>query len=669
MSLPTYEAVFQPNREINATRIKDQLYIFTGTYPIYYKGDGELYMFPEYRPGFNELVSLGDNTLMGEFEDYYYSRDFKDISNSNLSDNINTFRVKDFDLRPVIPYLRKEENDEDPQISIKTSFEIPNNPDFQQTFQRFLPTNYEGEFQNLSEMSSQGVTGKIYYIKDLQNFYQRLSSSNQLVIPNVANGFQKYYQVDVEIFYRAVFGTEESFIKLDNADVTFDVISNINPNLTQNYTFPLIESEEIDLPQPFTNFSNFTSAPIVVNIENIPSGLRDIRVVFKIIEKGYVRIPQEVGVGIPALVVRFLEREIRRVNLQFDEINITEFKLSSFPTEENPTRGFFLRDIWTANKVKEHFGRLLVYGTTRRGDTLYISSNTQLNYFPFNYITSFSNDLGESLNSIVPYMNVLIAQTDSYTWGIKGKNPQDFLDTQAEVVNPERYEAFSINSAIGSIAPNAVKPIRNRLYFLSQEGLMELTSLFATDDRYNVRFIDRNIENLIKTDKKATAIQFDDQFWINFPSTGETFRYYIDKEAWVKDTFNFDVFRGIYKFYNKNGVLHFITEPMSIDGENFAIYEGVVDESIVTDFNQPIVTQFLTSKLNQEYPFHHKKYKELKLDFSIQNEYLPTFEPVEKFSEDYTKIGNLYSVTFEVDELKKHGAYRLSFDFGLKEIE
>lgn len=683
MSELNYTAVFQPEREVGATRIKDQLYIFTGTYPIYYKGDGEFYMFPEHRPGFNELVSLGDNTLMGEFEDYYYSRDFKPLPDNNIAEvdleatppkTGTSFRVKDFDLRPVIPYLRKEEDDEDPQISLKTSLEFPiSNPvtEFDREFKGFLPDEnnafggYAGEFQTLAEMTANATTNLVYYVRDAQNFYRRLSNPdrNELIVPNAIRGFGRYYQLDIEVFYRPVFSTEESYVRLDSGDITFDVISNMDPTI-EEFTFPLIDSQEIDLPEPVNKFEDDTT-PVVIKIENIPPGLRDIRVVFKIIEKGYFRIAQDVGVGIPALVARFIEREVRRFNFQIDEINITESKFSSFPTEDNPTRGFLLRDIWTANKVKEHFGRLLVYGTKGRGDTLYISSNTQLNYFPSNYITSFGNDLGESLNSIVPYMNVLIAQTDSYTWGIKGKNPQDFLDTQAEVVNPERYEAFSINSAIGSVAANAVKPVRNRLYFLSQEGLMELTSLFATDDRYNVRFIDRNIENLIKIDKNATAIQFDDQFWINFPSTGETFRYYIDKEAWVKDTFNFDVFRGIYKFYNKNGVLHFITQPMSINGENLAIYEGVVDESIVSDFGKPITTQFLTSKLNQEYPFHHKKYKELKLDFSIQNQYLPTFEPIKPITEHFTKTNDLYSLTFESDKIKKNGSYRASFDFDI----
>ncbi len=672
MSLPTFEAVFQTTREINATRIKDQLYIFTGTYPIFYKGDGELYMFPEHRPSFNELVQLGDNTLMGEFENYYFSREFKELPKTTRASDFFTFRVKDFDVKPTIPYERKEENEVDPQLEILTAFELPNNPSYSNDFERFLPSDYDGQFDSIANMNDFGTENKIYYITQVENFYRRGNGSpgtEQLIFPSISLGFQNYFQIDVDVFYRATLGTERDFIKLNSSDVSFDVISN---KATSQTTFNLVAGSRT-LPENNQTFKgiglNIPPFNTKVDIENIPAGLRDVRIVFKIIQKGYSFEPRNPDVGDFRPIAAFIESDVRNISIQLDELTITAEKFSNFPTEDNPTRGFFLRDAWTANKVKEHFGRLLIYGTVNRPETLYISTNEQLNYFPYQYITSFDNDLAEGINSITPYMNILVVQTDSYTWGMKGKNPKDFLDDIAEVTNPERYEVFSINTAVGNVAPRAVRPVKNRLYFLSQEGLMELTSLFATDDRYNVRFLDRNIENLIKQDKKATAIQFDDQFWINFPSTGETFRYYIEKEAWVRDTFDFNVFNGIYRYYNKNGVLHFITQPMSLDGQNFAIYEGVVDESIVTDFNQPITTQFLTSKLNQEFPFHHKKYKELKLDFSIQNEFLPTFEPVEKFAELYTETNNVYSLTFEVDELKKHGAYRISFDFGLKEPE
>ena len=314
--------------------------------------------------------------------------------------------------------------------------------------------------------------------------------------------------------------------------------------------------------------------------------------------------------------------------IEIPEITFTVDKVSDYPTEEFPDRGNFkLEAPWSCNQVTEHYGQLLAWGSEKMPSTLFISNNQNLNYFPSLYTLTFETDAREPINAVTPFMNILVIHSDSYTWGLKGKNPIQYLDNFAEVPNPNAYQAFSINSSVGSIAPKSIRPVRNRLYFLSQEGLMELTSLFATDDRYNVKPIDRNIINLIPQDREAVAIQFDNQYWINFPSTGETFRYYIDKEAWVKDTYNFDLFNGFYKFKNRDGKLHIITHPLIITNPEtgvpqYRIFEAKVKEDIVSDLEKPIITKFLTSKMHQEYPFHWKRYKELKLDFGIQNEFI-----------------------------------------------
>jgi hypothetical protein len=40
-----YAADIQSTRPVEGVRIDDKLYIATGTYPVYYQGDGKIYVF------------------------------------------------------------------------------------------------------------------------------------------------------------------------------------------------------------------------------------------------------------------------------------------------------------------------------------------------------------------------------------------------------------------------------------------------------------------------------------------------------------------------------------------------------------------------------------------------------------------------------------------------
>jgi hypothetical protein len=563
MSNIRVNANIQEQREVHGTRVKDEFYIFTGTYPLYYKGDGNLYLLPEHDTTFVEQVVSGNNTLMADFENNYYPNletltfdDVSEINNSPLEDL--DFRIIDFKFTPKLPFERDEETNErqKEQLQIKAIFSIPD------------------VLFDLSPMSD----------------------------------------ITVEIFQRASLpGSRE----LNYERVGYSARRFVNALTETNLGSRLLLNSAIK--------SQISNIVFEADIGNVPVGLRDILLVFK------TRNPLQVESD--------PNDDFIQDRIEINEITFSITKIQNYPTDAEPTKGgFTLKAPWSCNHVIEHYGQLIAWGSTSMPNTVFISNNLVLNYFPYLYTFTFETDENEAINSIVPYMNILVVQSDSYTWGIKGTNPLQFLDNFAEVPNPNAYQPFSINTSVGSIAPKAVRPIRNRLYFLSQEGMMELTSLFATDDRYNVRPLDRNIRNLIPQDREAVGIQFDNQYWLSLPSTGEMFRYYIDKESWVKDTFNFNEFNGFYKFYNRDGKLHMITHPLKINAGigNYRIFEVEVDTSLALDLGVPIKTRFLTSKMNQEFPFHWKRYKELKLDFSIQNEFLPKLESVEILNTDTT---------------------------------
>jgi len=659
MSVSSYKAEFQNERPVGAARIKDIMYIFNGSYPVYYTGDGELYMFPEYQPTFSEQVVAGPNTMMDDFEDYYFNRDF-DIVFNTPGDRIEILSA---DMRPRIPYQIKAPDDNDPQIELQVAYTFKEDEDYNDAlFWQFLPPEYEDDVETYANLS--GITApddnSIYYVRNDETFY-RYSEGSTLwskVIPSRSLGFHTYYEVYPKVYYRnsSIGESDLDWIEIDEENLDYFIRSNRLQGVSDVQTV----DGEITMPQSNTIINS--TAPYYININGLTAGLKDIKVELYLKRQKYETIPISPDGFISRNVTRLTERVYSFLEYEFDEVEITAEKLKNFPTEEEPTRGgFTLHAPWSCNQVIEHYGKLIAFGSKDQPETAFVSSVENFAYFPYNYTIDFNNDLKEGINSIVPFMNILVVQSDSYTWGLKGSSPQIYIDDLGQDLNPNAYQVITINSSVGSIAPKSVRPVRNRLYFLSQEGLMELTSLFATDDRYNVKPLDRNIKNLIPQDKNATAIQFDNQYWIHFPSTKQTFRYYIDKQAWVKDSFNFNDFNGIHRYYIKDGKLHFVTNPMVIESGNPRLYEGIIDYSLATDFDQPVKSQFLTSKMHQEYPFHWKRYKELKLDFSIQNEYMPNRAPLELTSVSQEIESGLVEVVFSAPLIRNH-AYTVAFN-------
>jgi len=297
-------------------------------------------------------------------------------------------------------------------------------------------------------------------------------------------------------------------------------------------------------------------------------------------------------------------------------IPITPEKLDDFPGK---TLDFLpkLKPIWTCNRVTEHYGKLMVWGSTEMPTALFYSFPDRPTYFPAGFYLDFTNDTNEKIEAVTPFMNILVAQTASQTWGIRGNS--GLIDA------PSPYVPFGINNTVGTIAPKSVRPVRNHLFFLSRQGVIALKSLYAADEQYNIDFVDRNIRNIVPQDSKAVGIQYDNQYWLNFPDDRITLRWYIDKKAWVKDVYQgwaTDDFEGVFKYQIRDGKLEFITHPsVELGNSNRYIYKIGIEEGLPTDLFEPIKAKIETSFLNQNYPFHPKNYKEAKLDFTLQNEY------------------------------------------------
>lgn len=463
-----------------------------------------------------------------------------------------------------------------------------------------------------------------------------------------------YWELFPAVFTRPTGGTEAEWVEISkdyyegrkvyanipdmDADINFSVISpNVNTSISDDdYNYVVTPLEELsgsilDNIEPF----NF-------RITKLPYGNLDIKTALIVRKSGYYDdvsgLTYENTISPdPALatlvnttlhkwkqesfpVVEYVLRSVVVSNQKLDDYN----DIPKYDT---------LPDVWSCNKVFNHYGKLLAYGSLKAPDYLYVSHPSYHNYFPYFFSMKFKTDSRQAITSINSFQNVLVVQSATQTWGLSGVDAISGLASS--------YNQFTISPIYGTIAPKSVKPVRNHLYFLSLDGIVALKALYATDQIYNVEILDKNIRNIVPfDDPDAVGIQWDDQYWLQFPSTGETFRYYVDKKAWVRDVYfdrevetdaDYIDFQGIHEYQRISGkYLGYISKPMLKKGtsESYSIYKIIIDKDIPTDLTHNIFSSFETSFLNQEYPFHPKQYKEVKFDFTLQNEYNTSVAPV-----------------------------------------
>ena len=801
--LSRFTGQVQSTREIQATRIEDEMFIFTGTYPLIYKGDGNLYMMPDYRTSFTEISQSGHNIMSSNFEEIYRYDEYSELETNPNQLNADSFDIVDDDFAPVIPYRLDASGEpiKNP-FNVKLAYSLPE--EYAEESPGFLPDNYKGSFETVEEAKaniSSLAIGDIFYVTNQnlqipeQSFYEILEASEDFFFNLEVLKFFKDYQTSEQEEYdltsydksiiansftsdlteddikiqigtpasggsigwttiydfgeltaegsdyvvkvndldtRVIYISDESqtgasnfWINTDGlvASVNFSekyirIIFNLNfkkvspneLNLKPLYElYPVVYSrfptpgapwEEVSFRDynrslysnasedfnpkdvnnrtlsvvPKTGSLSSTTEGVEINFKTLSAEMKDYKVELRIRKRAYeTAIKEVVGDGgitsVSYLSTEFVDEFVESVEYIIEDLQPTAFKLEDYPNEENPDREFSLKAIWSANKVLEHYNKLMVYGSEEMPHTLFVSFPDNPSYFPAGFSIDFNTDSSEAIQSVVPFTQILVVQSENRTWGLKGNSSPVFLDPEELVPNENRYTVFDINTAIGTIAPNTVKPVRNKLFFLSNEGVAALVSLYATDNRYNVKLMDRNIENIVPREENAIAIQHDNQYWLAFPGSKQIFRYYIDKEAWVRDDFNhFNDFGGVHKFYRNEGELRFISRPTLVkDTDNeYKMYEAYIDKSLPTDFGLNVPSEFLTADLDQLMPFHEKRFKELKFDFVIQNEYLPdlTAQPVENVITDYDN--GTYSYIFEAD-LEKNHSYKVAFPFGVYE--
>ena len=590
-----FDDLFLGVEEIEGVRHNDVLYIFTGVYPIVYKGDGKFYLLEEFVPTFTELKIFSHNIHNADNARYYSEiTASQTIENSKFlrtSDENVVFEFLDEVAYPRLPFTKKEGT----IFTVELAYTLHPNLLPGLPFVSFIegaairPESQGGKFVELIP--------RVYYRPSgigASELEWREISKDDLKYTRRTNFDESNYNVNTFKTY-----------SVDNPPVFSDF-----PGGVDFFKFDWQFESTRAINQPITS-----EDPYKVEIQNMPIGTYDIRVDLVLQTAGY----EAVG----ANDLKFVRSVVKTIPRVYPDITFTEEQLTDY-LDIDPA------GLWTCNRVLNHYGKLMVYGSRITPQRVFIGHPTYTEFFPDFFTIDFETDDEQEIQKITPFMNILIVQSESFTWGLKG------IDALIGSENP--YQQFSVSPIYGTIAPKSVRPVRNQLFFLSRDGLVTLQSLYAIDDQYNVKRIDKNIENIIPQDPDAVAIQYDNQYWIHFPNTNNnmTLRYYIDTKSWVKDTyFEWDglnqngepnpsaiSFNGVSKYIRQDGDLYFITNLFQPGAQQNLTFKKVkIEDSIPTDLLEVPKTMFETAYMNQGYPFHPKKYMENRYDFTIQNEF------------------------------------------------
>jgi hypothetical protein len=637
-----YDADFQTTRPIEGVRLDNKLYIATGTYPVYYKGDGKIYVFQQYEPSDLDVQLRGYDLNSVDTEGYLYDADTLTQTSSHgstydsASVPVRSVIFKELIKYPFLPYQL-----DNGKLNFEVAYHLYNNAtyDYWTSGANVFDSSVTPATWN-NPWAKWTLAGGVYTINDKRyelNINARVSKRRAGITVETA------YETAIDKFTEFSItrsGTTYPVNKLTN-DLVFGA----------NNVFPKLSTDVLNRTK--------------IEMYNLVSGYWDYRVEFVLSESSYRYAKKADGTDDQTVPPVFYTDETVLNTIEYTNIWITPEKLTDFDEAPLDT----LR-VHQCNRLTEHNGRLCFFGHPTHSDYLFFSDISAKEYIPYFYTIQFSNDLYEDVTTVNKFMNILVVQSESYTWGLKGDTPLPLNSLEGEI-----YKKITINPTIGCIAPHSVKNVRNQLFFLSKEGIFTLRALYAEDNRYNVDPIDRNIYNIVPRDTNAVSTYFDDQYWLHFPNTGETLRYYVDKKAWVKDTYApWNDFGGVHKYINESGKLRFITELSQLEvGEPVKIFDVEVDYSLPTDLTKTIESKFTTSYLNQNYPFHPKNYKEAKFDFAIQNEYNTSMAnlPIANYAETINYVQftvdlidrHFYSITFEPAEIgARPAAYTVEID-------
>jgi hypothetical protein len=178
--------------------------------------------------------------------------------------------------------------------------------------------------------------------------------------------------------------------------------------------------------------------------------------------------------------------------------------------------------IKTCNRIRLHFNRLMLFGDTTEPTQLYFSHLDNPAYFPTVNMIRFDTGKKEPIITVERIQNYLTVFTKTTIHSLTG-------------INPSEFSVNLINDSVGCIAERSAVLTNNVITFLSQEGVYILKPATFKLDQLNVQRVDADVKSQISKDTNVCATAYDSQYYICYPDDKLVYRYYFERESWVKD--------------------------------------------------------------------------------------------------------------------------------------
>lgn len=222
-------------------------------------------------------------------------------------------------------------------------------------------------------------------------------------------------------------------------------------------------------------------------------------------------------VGVNVIKVELIDRGTSNV-LDTLEIKVTVYDGLNFIPAENINE-----EINNCTRLFLYYNRIIMYnnGTGK----WYKSDINRPSYFTAFCETDFAAINPEStveiLQSVTPYRNSLIVLTKKSMFLTSGKG-DDFEDTRGIF---EPFESTRVSDK-GTLAPYSIAKNENNLIFLSNDGIYVLDAIYVDEKKANLYKISDMIDNLVLgNEEDASAIVFNNKYYINFPSGNYTLKW------------------------------------------------------------------------------------------------------------------------------------------------
>jgi hypothetical protein len=545
-------------KNIEGVQYYDKLYVATGTDIVVVSADingaYSAQVIIPYEPNTNELKYIGTNALLLDGSNGVIA--MKDTINSSLN-NVNQFSVKGIAFA--------EEGTGKTLINAQTK-------------ERFVIKTYVIENPAGLTIPPGETYSKTYnfYYKKVQS--ERFETRTYTAVATVTNP-----QTQIAVGTTAVvtlptgssydINTSSMEVSLKGlplvTGVTFEETSNTTVTVTP--TNPIVAGDKVTIkfiPSWWSGNSQYGSF--------VQSGTNANTFVFRPLEVGFYDFKVEVTFAISNTPTQSSKKEYIYQGLQ-----------SKAFREDGDVLEQITAGARKCNRIRLYWDRLMLFGDPDEPTQLYFSDINNPEYFPQVNCLRFDTGKQEPITSVVRLNDYLVVFSKSLIHVLTGKTKDEFS------IN-------LINDSVGCIAPRSAVVTGNVVTFLSDEGVFFLRPSTFKLDQLNVKRVDTKIKNEILKKENACALAFDSQYWLCYPDEKKIYRFYYEKDVWVKDVSeNLD----IVQFLQEGNTIYNFTNRLKIYKQNENIYTdaGLLYDMIVESKYFDLSKSFNFKKLRRLY--------------------------------------------------------------------